>query len=201
MEIWKDIDGYEGLYQVSNEGRVKSLARNGIVAYGNRLKDRILKPYTQIYKSYRLCKDGKANKEMEHILVAKAFIPNPENKPCVDHINDIPTDNRVENLRWVTHQENNEKEHHRLMLSKANTGKKATEETLKKISESRKGKFVRENSPTAKKIKVVDINSGEEEIFECITTAAKLYNVHPGCITRAKSNGKPYHNKLWIDCA
>ena len=93
-EIWKDIEGYEGLYQVSNLGRVK---RNG----------RILKPYfgTDKYYYVSLSKDSKVTKFKIHRLVAHAFIPNPENKPTVDHINRNRIDNRVDNLRWATYTE------------------------------------------------------------------------------------------------
>lgn len=103
MEIWKDIEGYEGLYQVSNEGRVKSLG-------GNRYKViRILDGNVSIqgYNRVNLFKDGKPKTYYIHRLVAEAFIPNLDNKPCIDHCNTIRTDNRVENLRWCTYEENN----------------------------------------------------------------------------------------------
>lgn len=99
MEEWKDIEDYEGLYQVSSEGRVKSLK------FG---KEKILR-YTKANKGYAqltLSKNSIQTTYKIHRLVAEAFIPNPDNKPQIDHINTDRTDNRVENLRWVTPKEN-----------------------------------------------------------------------------------------------
>lgn len=105
-EIWKDIEGYEGLYQVSNMGRIKSLKyNNGSTIYDREL---IRKP-NQLKNGYCniiLNKNGKAKAYRIHRLVAKAFVPNPENKDQINHINMIKNDNRAENLEWVTGSEN-----------------------------------------------------------------------------------------------
>lgn len=106
-EIWKDIKGYEGMYQVSNLGRVKSLGISGCSNIC--LKDKILNPSFDRKNGYKracLCKSGNEKRVGVHILVANAFIPNPENKPQVNHINGDKTDNRVENLEWCTCMEN-----------------------------------------------------------------------------------------------
>ena len=105
-EIWKDIHEFEGIYQISSTGRVKSLAR--IDSLGHRRKEKLLSPKLNSdgYYAYALCKNGKMYYFLAHRLVAQVFIPNPDHKSCVDHINTNRTDNRVENLRWCTSQEN-----------------------------------------------------------------------------------------------
>ena len=97
MVIWKAINDYEGLYEISNIGQIKSLYTNKI------LKNNLGKSgYYQI----QLFKNKQFKQLSIHRLVAEMFIPNPENKPQVNHINAIKKDNRVENLEWVTGDEN-----------------------------------------------------------------------------------------------
>ena len=103
MEEWKDIEGYEGLYQVSTLGRVRSLYGHGGVSV------RILKPYIRKtgYLDVGLFKNGAYSYKLIHRLVAQAFVPNPENKPVVNHKDEDKTNNQVENLEWCTAEYNN----------------------------------------------------------------------------------------------
>ena len=110
MEVFKDILGYEGLYQVSNLGKVKSTERKAKHWRGGLLtvKSRIMKPFTSKcgYLIVSISKNSIDNKFLIHRLVSNAFIPNPYNKPQVNHINGIKTDNKVSNLEWATTSEN-----------------------------------------------------------------------------------------------
>lgn len=106
-EYWKDIQGYEGLYQVSNLGRVRSMSRLRPDKH-HKVKAKILRQAFNSggYPILTLSKNAIHKNIKVHRLVAKTFIPNSENKPCIDHINTIRTDNRVENLLWTTGKEN-----------------------------------------------------------------------------------------------
>lgn len=148
-EVWKPIIGFEGLYEVSNYGNVKALDRyienNGGMQHRS---EKILKANTSKrtgHKTVVLCRGGKTSPQLVHRLVASAFIPNPENKPYIDHIDTNPRNNHVSNLRWVTQHENAMNPLTRLHNSESKKGHKGylkchTEETKRKLSEMKIGK-------------------------------------------------------------
>lgn len=110
-EIWKDIKGYEGFYQVSNLGRVRSLPRpirrgKGVAMSSEKILCCTIDKSTGYRKSV-LWRNNTAHRTYVHRLVAEAFIPNNENKPCIDHIDADRTNNIPSNLKWVTYKENN----------------------------------------------------------------------------------------------
>ena len=118
-EEWRDINGYEGLYQVSDQGRVKSLERTD--SLGRTVKERILKPGMDRggYLLVVLCAGGKPKTLNVHRLVCEAFHENPENKPCVNHIDENKTNNAASNLEWSTYEENNNHGTHNERVAKA----------------------------------------------------------------------------------
>jgi hypothetical protein len=105
MEVWKEIEGFEGLYEVSTEGRVRGIDRYVKSSNGglNLWKGKELKQCLRNgYKAVHLCKDGKHKSYYVHRLVAIAFIDNPDNLPQINHKNENRTDNRIENLEWCS---------------------------------------------------------------------------------------------------
>lgn len=120
MEQWKEIEGYEGLYMISDHGRVRSLSKTGSK------DEQILRPFTQDgYLRYTLRKDGKKRNFLAHQLVAKAFIPNPYKRIYIDHKDTDKTNNQVSNLHWVTKKQNSNNPQTRRHNSMAKLGKKS----------------------------------------------------------------------------
>ena len=134
-EIWKDIKNFENKYQVSNLGNIRSLNYNR----QNICKNVSLTIVGAGYLSFNFCKGGKKIRLSAHRLVAQAFIPNPYNKPDINHKNGIKTDNYIENLEWVTKKEN-QKHSHVMGLAASQKGEnnpfsKLTEKDIYKIRE------------------------------------------------------------------
>lgn len=109
QEIWKDIDGYEGLYQISNLGNVKSLNRF-VSCKNNTIKfceGKLLNIHKNNYLFVRLCNKSICKTKYIHKLVAQAFIPNPNNYPEVNHKDENKLNNNIDNLEWCTASYNN----------------------------------------------------------------------------------------------
>lgn len=131
QEMFIPVRGYEGVYEVSNTGLVKSLARKGN-------PERMLTPNKnrQGYLCVALSSAGKGTSFRVHRLVAHAFLSNPEAKRCINHKNGIKTDNRLENLEWSTHLENNRHAHETGLYDsrgERNNLAKLTEKQVKEI--------------------------------------------------------------------
>ena len=140
-EKWLPIKGYEGLYEVSNYGRVRSLN------YRKKGVRKVLKCYARLgyYIKTSLVKDGVRKYYRVHRLVAQAFLPQPmEGQTQVEHINTDKRDNRVQNLRWVSPKGNmaNELTRYHLSISHQNP----SPETRKRMSEGQKKRFARERA-------------------------------------------------------
>lgn len=184
MEEWKKIDGYDN-YSVSSEGRVRNDKTLRILKVGYN-KDG--------YLNVKLWKNGKEKNFLVHRLVAIMFLPNPENKPCVDHINCVRDDNRVENLRWSSQKDNCNNPLTRKRSSEARKGKRTGKNNP---MYGRTG----ENHPNSKK--VICVTTGK--IYGSINEAERQTGVKQGDIIRCcrgkrKTAGKDeYGNKLiWM---
>ena len=129
IEIWKSIPEYEGKYECSNLGRIKSMprfikCRNGV----RKTKEKIMNIFKD-KNGYCYLDLGKRNKKLVHRIISIAFINNTENKPCVNHKNGIKSDNRSCNLEWVTYSEN--EKHSYSVLGKDIKGEKSHRHILK----------------------------------------------------------------------
>jgi len=173
-ELYKDIIGYEGLYQISNKGNVKSLN------YNKTKKEKILKPlYKEGYYRISLHNNITIKWYSIHKLVAIAFIPNPENKPEINHINGIRNDNIVTNLEWCTRSENT--------LHSFRVLKNSPNKTMLGM----KGVLC----PNSTKVLQLTINNKEIKIWNSIIEASKELkinhrNISACCLGKRNSAGK-----------
>ena len=189
-EEWRDVVGYEGLYMVSSFGRVISLGREIVNNLGSRWQDPHLKSYRTAgleYKTpgkgyiyYNLWKNNKGCNFSAHRLVAMAFIPNPDNYKCVDHIDADRQNNYVKNLRWCTHSMNSLNPITRKRNSLSKIG-------VRSIIENKSRPVVRINPQNPDCIK----------IYESPTFAKKSEGYNQGHIS-AVCLGKRSHHKGYI---
>ena len=185
-ETWKPVKGFEGLYEVSNKGNVRSLDRHLMWGKGYCLfKGKPKKPHLTPtgYLITTLSNNNKVKMHYIHRLVAEAFIPNPNNLPCVDHINTIKTDNRVENLRWCTCKENANnpltREHINIKIR--------SKEVIEKMLATR-----RKNQSYHCEIPVYYIDEqGKKISFKSIREAARKIGCSPSAITKALKENRP----------
>lgn len=170
-EIWKDIINYEGKYEVSNLGRVRSLSYNGTGEI------KFLKQSTNKrgYKRVGLCKDGKTKHYYVHRLVAMTFIPNPNNYKEVNHKDEKPSNNDVKNLEWCDTKYNNNYGTRGKKISKSLKGKTFNEEYRKKLSEGHKGKNKGKDNPNAKPILMYDREGNFIRRFDCISDTNEYF--------------------------
>lgn len=170
-EVWKDIPGYEGLYQASTEGRIRSLPHS--VNYVKHYKDKdvqathhfegkLLKQVmTSGYLGVLLSVEGKTKDALVHRLVASTFVANPYNLPQVDHINQDRLNNKPENLRWTTARGNSR--------SSIAAGNHVSQRLFKQC-------------------RIKDVDTGE--VFDSMLSAERFYSIPKGRISSAIKSGQ-----------
>lgn len=175
QEFWRPVVGWEGYYEVSNLGRVKSIAR--IVRRGNSklpIGERILRQAIDTHGYYCVVLCDKQNNRRRttsvHQIVARAFVGNPQNKEYIDHINTIKTDNRVTNLMWVTCKENLNNPITLQRIRMNGHGK----EVARKNMETRK-KHKKSNAP--KEVFQYDIENNFISSYESISEAERVTGI------------------------
>lgn len=200
--IWRPLVGFEDLYEISNYGEVRSVARE-FVYYDSRwgqntvrhTKAKLMKSYDSIggYKFISLRKDGQYFQRYVHRLVAQTFISNPENKPEVNHKDGNKTNNCVDNLEWVTPHENQLHSHAVLGHPSSTRGRHLSEEQKRKLSIALKGRpgYVHTATTRARFIKsryfpVRCITDGK--MFACARDADRYYGYNGTVAKNIKLN-------------
>lgn len=207
-ETWKPIPGYEDYYEVSTLGRVKRIKGKKGTHIGRILEGTLRNGYLTV----ELASDDAAKVYRINRLVAQTFIPNPENKLEVNHINGIKTDNRVENLEWATHNENIQHAWEtglirmtaaqRKKISEVNTGRHPSEATRSKMREAQKRRDYSEEDK--RKLfhpkKIIRVEDGK--VFNSIRMARQFCGLKSDsgisqCLTGKLKTAGGYHWKYY----
>lgn len=174
IEQWKPIQGYEGLYEVSNKGRVKSLGNGGKNQYSNKEIYKVPIKLSNGYLRVNLCKDGKIKSYLVHRLVANAFIPNPDNLEQVNHKDENKHNNNVENLCWCSAKEN------------SNYGTR-NERISSSLTNHEKFSTI---------IKCFNLETNKITYYSSIHEASRYFKVNPSIIWQSMYKSKtPYHKR------
>lgn len=195
QETWKPIKNYEGYYEISNLGKVKSLDR--LVKQGTRYIYRrgcVKQQYISIkgYPAVTLCKNRKSTMLYIHKILAETFIPNPDNKPYIDHINTDKTDYRLENLRWVTAEENSNNQLTLQHLAKDASNK----DSIQKRLISRKNNLTKTGPKT---IYQYTENGEFVEKYFSIADAGRTIGCSPSYIRKILNTDKTFNHYLFTD--
>ena len=195
-EIWKDVAGYEGLYQVSDKGRVRSVDH---ITNGHKYNGKIIKqrPDKDGYMIVSLSGRGRDKFKKVHRLVAIAFIPNPYNKPVVNHKNELKNCNESWNLEWMTVKENNNYGNRNLKLSLSQRGK--PRDYMKGEKNYFYGKHIGgADHPQAKKVYQYNLNGKYITEYGSVQDAGKLTSTHPSAISMCcRQKRKKANNFIW----
>lgn len=174
-EIWADVIGYQGKYQVSNLGRIRSLPHRVNVQHGTRISPgRILRPHSN-KRGYQYVMFGDRSKEGVHRIVCRAFRTNWFDKPCVNHIDGNPSNNHIDNLEWCTYSEN-EQHSFRVLGKKAYahwTGKKG------------------DKNPSSKCVSMYDLRGSFIKCFPSVNEAAAELDLSQGLISSVARGENP----------
>ncbi len=168
QEIWKDIKGYENLYQISNSGNVKSFKK---YKQGKILKEMRIGGGSGVYSAVKLYYKNRGKNHYIHILVAQHFLDNPENLPEVDHRDTNPNNNKVNNLRWISRKGNFWSVKKQIIATNLETKEKIIFDSLKSAAEFTKTTSGGINLVVTKKIK-----HSKGWYFEYVDASKKRYN-------------------------